>query len=165
MNQATYEHSRQQLLRRAALGEKNITALLDKLDSDKLAADKEQALAAQVAGARADLNREAAKIALQEQYDAAVAAFGDLKGKAGEAAAHVEALVAQARAALETWKQAQQAATAQMSTINHLAQQGARPVRMPAAFGGADYAVHLLRHAGVQYHQQILYTGLLPRIS
>ncbi|MFL9922615.1 hypothetical protein PQR75_46895 [Paraburkholderia fungorum] len=163
MNQTTYEQSRQQLLRRAATGE-SIGKELDRLEAEQADAEKAASRAAEVAGAADKIAREEAQKRLQQTYDDAVVVFRELQGKATDAAAHVEALVAQARAALEAWQQAQQAATAQASTVHHLASQGARPVMMPVAFGGADYSVHLLRHAGVQYHQQILYTGLLPRI-
>jgi hypothetical protein len=164
MNQTTYQNEREQLLRRAALGE-DIGKALDKLDADHEAAQKASKRDADIAGARTQLEREEAQKLLQQQYDDAVVVFRELQAKAGDAAAHVEALVAQARAALEAWQQAQGAAQAQAATVNHLAQQGAKPVMMPVAFGGADYSVHLLRHAGVQFHQQILHTGLLPRIS
>ena len=128
-----------------------------------MAADKARKLDAQVAQARADLDREAAQIAHQAAHDDAVVVFRELQGKAGDAAAHVEALVAQARVALEAWQKAQQAAADQASTVHHLVQQGAKRTMMPVAFSGADYSVHLLRHAG-QFNQQVLYAGLLPRI-
>jgi len=164
MNQTTYEQSRQQLLRRAAMGE-DIGKTLDKLDADHEAAQKASKLSSDIAGARTQIEREEARKQLQQTHDDAVLVFRELQAKAGDAAAHVESLVAQARAALEVWQQAQQAATAQAATVHHLAMQGAKPVMMPVAFGGADFSVRLLRHEGKQFHQQILYTGLLPRIS
>jgi hypothetical protein len=159
----TYAETRSQLLRRGAQGE-DISKALDKLDADHEAAQKASKLSSDIAGARSQLDREEAQKRLQQAHDEAVVVFKDLQAKAGDAAAHVEALVAQARVSLEAWQQAQQAATAQASTVHHLAAQGARPVVMPVAFGGADYSVRLLRHEGKQFHQQILYTGLLPRI-
>lgn len=164
MNQTTYHETRQQLLRRAALGE-DIGKALDKLDAEHEAAQKASKLSADIDGARTQIEREEAQKLLQQAHDDAVVVFRDLQAKAGDAAAQVEAFVAQARVALEAWQQAQAAAQAQASTVHHLAQQGAKAVMMPVAFGGADYSVHLLRHAGVQFHQQILYTGKLPRAS
>lgn len=158
-----YAETREQLLRRAAAGE-NVTKEIYALDAAQVAADKEKALADQVARTGAHMAREEAQKQLQQAHDDAVVVFKDLQAKAGDAAAHVESLFAQTRAALDAWQQAQQAAQAQALTVNHLTQQGAKRVMMPVAFSGADYSVHLLRHAGKEFHQQILYTGLLPRI-
>lgn len=158
-----YAENREQLLRRAATGE-DVTKLLDRLEADEAAAVKAASRTAEVAGAAAQLAREEAQKQLQQAYNDAVVVFRELQAKAGDAASHVEALVAQARAALEAWQQAQAAAQAQASIVHHLKNQGATPVPMPVPFGVADYSVHLLRHAGVQFHQQILHTGLLPRI-
>ncbi|MFK4442879.1 hypothetical protein ABH944_002988 [Caballeronia udeis] len=158
-----YVETREQLLRRAAAGE-NVTKDIYALDAAQVTADKEQALAAQVARAAANIASEEAQKQLQKAHDDAVIVFKDLQAKAGDAAAHVESLFAQTRAALDAWQQAQGAAQAQSMTVHHFAQQGAKRVMMPVAFSGADYSVHLLRHAGTQFHQQILYTGLLPRI-
>jgi hypothetical protein len=159
----TYAETREQLLRRAAQGE-DVTKAIDKLDADQEATHKASKLSSEIAGARALINREEAQKQLQQAHDDAVIVFKDLQAKAGDAAAHVESLFAQTRAALDAWQQAQQAAQDQASTVNHLAQQGAKRAMMPVAFSGADYSVHLLRHAGKEFHQQIMYTGLLPRI-
>jgi hypothetical protein len=160
----TYAETRSQLLRRAAQNE-DVTAEIEKLDSDYAAAQRSKELSSDIAGARTQIEREAAQKRLQEAHDDAVVVFKELHGTATDAAAHVEVLVAQAKAALLEWQRTQQEALAQWTQVHALRQQGATPVMMPAAFSGADYSIHLLRHAGQQYHQQILHTGKLPRIT
>lgn len=164
MNATTYQETRQQLLRRAATGD-DVAGDINQLDDDYAAAQRSQRLSTDINAERAQVAREEAQKKLQKEHDDAVVVFKDLQAKATDAAASVEALVEQAKAALVEWQKAQAAASVQATQVHHLRMQGARPVQMPVAFGGDRYSVHLLRDAGMQFHQQILHTGKLPRIS
>jgi hypothetical protein len=159
----THIEQREQLLRRAAAGE-DVTKLLDKLDAEVTAAKRAAALSADIEATRQQLAREEAQKHLQHAHDDAVATFRVLQAEASTAADRFELLFEKTVAAMQAWQLAQQAVQEQAMQVHHFQQQGARRVPMPVAFSGADYSVHLLRHAGKQPHQQILYTGLLPRI-
>jgi hypothetical protein len=163
MEQTTYNTQRQELLRRAAQGE-DVTKAIDKLDADHAAGKRAAALSADIEQTRQVLAQEEAQKHLQHAHDDAVVVFRELQAKATAAADHFEALFEQTTAAMQAWQIAQQAAQEQAAQVHHLRMQGARPVSMPVAFGGQPYSVHLLRNAGDKHHQQILYTGKLPRI-
>ena len=164
MNQTTYEQSRQQLIHRAAQSE-DVTAEIEKLDSDYAAAQRSQKLSSDIAGARSQIEREEAQKRLQQAYDDAVVVFKDLQVKATKAAEDVEAAIEQAKASMVAWQSAQAEALAQATQVHALQQLGAKPVPMPAAFSGTKFSIHLLRDAGVLHHEKILHAGKLPRIS
>jgi methyl-accepting chemotaxis protein len=164
MTQANYQEARQQLLRRAALGEKNIAALLDKLDADHEAAQKASALEAEVAMARADLAFEAGQIALQAQYDEAAATVHEMTNTANDLADAAEKAIATAKEAFVAWQQGIEAARMAAQMAHHMRQQGARGGRMPFHPNAGELTLHLIEKVGQHPYQRILHNGL-PRAA